>query len=81
MAAIESVDEGYSMFNNYSQARIKYLGPAFFTELLYFPAGRLTPSDIRHPLILNKRVAAALGWRKTYEWRSVEYSQYLDLVE
>lgn len=52
MAAIESVDEGYSMFNNYSQARIKYLGPAFFTELLYFhcwtsyPIGHPSPS---HP--------------------------------
>lgn len=81
VASLGSADEGYFTFNNYSQARIKYLGPAFFTKLLYFAAGRPTPVDTRHPLILDRRVAAALGWTKTSGWRTSEYSRYLDLVE
>lgn len=81
VASTGSADEGYFTFNNYSQARIKYLGPAFFTKLLYFAAGRPTPADTRHPLILDRRVAVALGWTKTSGWRTSEYSQYLDLVE
>lgn len=73
--------DGYFRFNNYSQARIKYLGPAFFTKLLYFAAGRPAPADTRHPLILDRRVAVALGWTKTSGWSTAEYSDYLDLVE
>lgn len=81
VAATGSADERYFAFNNHSQAKVKYLGPALFTKLLYFAAGRPTPSDIRHPLILNARVAVALGWTKTSGWRTVEYSGYLDLVK
>lgn len=81
VASTGSADEGYFTFNNYSQARIKYLGPAFFTKLLYFAAGRPTPADTRHPLILDRRVAVALGWTKTSGWSTAEYSDYLDLVE
>ncbi|AZA12266.1 8-oxoguanine DNA glycosylase OGG fold protein [Corynebacterium gerontici] len=33
------------------------------------------------PLILDKRVAQAIGWRKTADWSTGEYSAYLDLVE
>lgn len=80
-ATAGSADDGYFTFNNYSQARIKYLGPAFFTKLLYFAAGRPTPADTRHPLILDTRVAVALGWTKTFGWRTSDYSHYLDLVE
>lgn len=81
VASTESAVDGYFTFKNYSQARIKYLGPAFFTKLLYFAAGRPTPADTRHPLILDRRVAVALGWTKTSGWRTSEYSHYLDLVE
>lgn len=73
--------EGYAMFGHSGPAKIKGLGPAFFTKLLYFAAGRPTPADTRHPLILDRRVAVALGWTKTSGWRTSEYSQYLDLVE
>lgn len=73
--------EGYAMFGHSGPAKIKGLGPAFFTKLLYFAAGRPTPADTRHPLILDRRVAHALGWAKRAGWRTAEYSQYLDLVE
>lgn len=81
VASTGSAVDGYFAFNNYSQARVKYLGPAFFTKLLYFATGRPTPADTRHPLILDRRVAVALGWTKTSDWRTSEYSRYLDLVE
>lgn len=76
-----SADEGYAMFHHSGSAKIKGLGPACFTNLLYFAAGRPGPADVRHPLILDKRVAHALGWAKRAGWRTAEYSQYLDLVE
>lgn len=80
-ASERSAEEGYTMFDHSGSAKIKYLGPAFFTKLLYFAAGRPAPADTRHPLILDRRVAVALGWTKTSGWRTSEYSQYLDLVE
>ncbi|MCT1806254.1 8-oxoguanine DNA glycosylase OGG fold protein [Corynebacterium sanguinis] len=81
VAATGSGEEGYFIFDHSGSAKVKGLGPAFFTKLLYFAAGRPAPADTRHPLILDRRVAAALGWTKTSGWRTSEYSQYLDLVE
>ncbi|WP_087062838.1 8-oxoguanine DNA glycosylase OGG fold protein [Corynebacterium glutamicum] len=81
VAAAGSAEEGYFTFNHSGPAKIRGLGPAFFTKLLYFAAGRPGPADVRHPLILDKRVAHALGWAKRAGWRTAEYSQYLDLVE
>lgn len=81
VAATRTADEGYSMFSETGPARIKYLGPAFFTKLLYFAAGLPSPADTRHPLILDTRVAVALGWKKLAGWSAAEYSGYLDLVE
>ncbi len=73
--------DGYAMFSYSGPSQIKYLGPAFFTKLLYFAAGRPTPVDTRHPLIFDRRVAMALGWKKIDGWSTAEYSDYLDLVE
>ena len=79
-AAVGSADDVYAVFDHSGPAKLKGLGPAFFTKLLYFAAGRPTSSDTRHPLILDKRVAVALGWEKTFGWQTSEYSHYLDLV-
>lgn len=81
VAAASSADVGYAVFNHSGRAKIKGLGPAYFTKLLYFAAGRPTSSDTRHPLILDRRVALALGWKKPDSWGNTEYSRYLDLVE
>jgi hypothetical protein len=56
--------------------KLKYLGPAFFTKILYF-AGYDTPRDLR-PLILDKFVAIGLqaGWPWA-GWSSAQYSEYL----
>ena len=80
-ASTGSAVEGYAMFDRSGPAKINWLGPAFFTKLLYFAAGRPTAADTRHPLILDRRVAAALRWSRDNGWSPAEYSGYLDLVE
>lgn len=81
LAKTETADEGYRAFNNYNRNRIKFLGPAFFTKLLYFAAGSPKETDTRHPLILDMKVARSLGWKKTSGWSTDEYTHYLDVVE
>lgn len=60
--------------------RIKYLGPAFFTKWLYFSAYRDWDSMSLAPLILDARVANALGWRP-YGWSAHDYATYLERAE
>lgn len=74
-------DKAYSAFNDGSQHRVPYLGPAFFTKLMYFLAGQPSTDNTRHPLILDSLVARALGWSKTSGWKTEEYSLYLDVIE
>lgn len=57
--------------------KLKFLGPAFFTKLLYF-AGYDNPTGDLRPLILDRFVARGLqaGW-PTAGWSSTQYSEYL----
>ena len=73
--------EGYALFYRSGPAKITGLGPSFFTKLLYFAAGQPSPSDTRHPLILDRRVAQSLGWKTTTGWTPADYTSYLDVVE
>lgn len=62
------------------QHRIKYLGPAFFTKWLYFSGYEEWSADGPAPLILDARVATALGWW-SYGWSATDYSVYLHRAE
>lgn len=59
---------------------IKFLGPAYFTKLMYFTASRSHSHDGIRPLILDSRVAGALGWN-TDGWQPRQYGLYLELAE
>lgn len=72
----EGAVEGYSAFNNTNKSRVKHLGPAFFTKLMYFSQGAPV-GDSDHALILDKRVAQALGMDKTAGWSTATYEQFL----
>ncbi len=61
--------------------RVKFLGPAFFGKLMHFMAPPPEVGDVRPPIILDSRVAQALGWRKTASWTPAEYLAYLDAAE
>lgn len=61
--------------------RVRFLGPAFFSKLMHFMAPPPKVGDVRPPLILDSRVAQALGWRKTASWTPTEYRAYLDAAE
>ncbi|WP_162620268.1 hypothetical protein [Corynebacterium provencense] len=79
--------EIYRQFCRGGSWRIKYLGPAFFTKLMYFAAGAPVPpkaecsSTLKHPLILDSRVARALGWSRRWGWSPEQYGDYLEAVE
>lgn len=62
------------------ERRIKYLGPAFFTNWLYFSAYEDWDSMTPAPLILDARVANALGWWP-YGWSAQDYETYLERAE
>ncbi|WP_234538374.1 hypothetical protein [Streptomyces shenzhenensis] len=73
----------YYAFNN--DQRIKYLGPAFFTKVLYFAAHEPGAAAWR-PLILDRFVALALRaedtgekWR-TSGWTTPCYGRYLSFA-
>lgn len=68
----------YKAFNNHSHAKVKGLGPAFFTKLMHFAAPAPGTSN-RPPLILDARVARSLGI-KTSGWSTREYVEYLELL-
>lgn len=72
---------GYQAFRNVNDAYLKGLGPAFFTKLLYFAAGQPTVGQDGHPLILDQKVAKAIGWPAKTWWSVEEYMDYLDLVD
>lgn len=62
--------------------RIKYFGPSFFTKWLYFSAYESWESDRSPaPLILDRRVALALGWRRLSGWSAGQYVDYLETAE
>ncbi|MFJ9039086.1 hypothetical protein ACIRF8_21130 [Streptomyces sp. NPDC102406] len=75
--------EAYYAFNN--DHRIKFLGPAFFTKLLYF-AGHVQPTGQWRPLILDSIVAKTIRainpdekWRGS-GWTTPDYARYLTIV-
>lgn len=75
--------EAYYAFNN--DHRIKFLGPAFFTKVLYF-AGHEQPAGQWRPLILDSVVARAIRstnhdeeWHRS-GWTTPDYTRYLTFV-
>lgn len=72
---------GYEQFYFKANSRIKFLGPAFFTKLLYFYGHEGTSGRDRAPVILDQRVARAIGWPARSWWTPDEYSDYIDLVD
>ncbi|BCT74168.1 hypothetical protein SCMU_00100 [Sinomonas cyclohexanicum] len=72
--------EAYRRLNTTGEDRIKHFGAAFFTKWLYFSSYN-TRSDQQGPapLILDSRVAKALGWG-THGWNSKDYGRYLELA-
>ncbi|MGV9871513.1 8-oxoguanine DNA glycosylase OGG fold protein [Streptomyces cellulosae] len=79
----EGAVAAYYAFNN--EHRISFLGPAFFTKVLYF-AGSEKRTGALQPLILDRFVALALrasgtdGKWHTSGWRTPCYERYLSLV-
>lgn len=72
--------EAYRRLNTTGEDRIKHLGPAFFTKWLYFSAYDSSGHrDGPRPLILDSRVANALGWERQ-GWTSSDYGRYLDIA-
>ena len=72
---------GYEAFHFKAQSRLKYLGPAFFTKLLYFYSHDRAISSTNLPLILDQRVAHSVGIRSTSWWTPDEYADYIDLID
>lgn len=81
-AVVRSGDavDTYAALSRGGQHRIKHLGPAFFTKWLYFSAYDDWSSGGPAPLILDARVATALGWW-SYGWSATDYSVYLHRAE
>lgn len=71
--------DAYRRLNSADGDRIKGFGPAFFTKWLYFAAYDSTHRpEGSVPLILDARVANALGWPTVAgRWPSSAYSEYL----
>lgn len=74
-----SPKDAYTGFYSRNQYRIKGLGPAFYTKLLYFAAGTEVSRQQRH-LILDQKVAKSIGWPRKIWWSPDEYRDYLDLI-
>lgn len=74
-----SSKDAYADFYSHNQCRIKGLGPAFYTKLLYFAAGTEAGRQQRH-LILDQKVAKSIGWPRRIWWSPDEYRDYLDLI-
>lgn len=72
-------EDAYQAFWASNQYRLKGLGPAFFTKLLYFAAGPIDSQKMRH-LILDKKVATSIGWPDKAWWTPSEYREYLELI-
>lgn len=70
--------EAYRRLDKAGEDKIKHLGPGFFTKWMYFSAYDLgTSRTWPAPLILDSRVARALGWEES-GWTSTDYGRYLD---
>jgi hypothetical protein len=80
----EGAVPAYFAWNN--EYRIRHLGPAFFTKVLYF-AGYEAPASSFRPLILDSVVSRALKsvqwvgpeWPER-GWTTPQYEQYLSIV-
>lgn len=72
-------EDAYRSFWTSDQYRLKGLGPAFFTKLLYFAAGPTDSKKMRH-LILDAKVAGSIGWPEKAWWTPSEYGDYLELI-
>ncbi|MGX1886861.1 8-oxoguanine DNA glycosylase OGG fold protein [Streptomyces sp. NPDC055287] len=65
--------------------RVKHLGPAFFSKVLYFATAD-RPVGVRWPLIIDSNVALALDdltsdkWDAGMRWDSGVYTKYLELA-
>ncbi|MFF9351537.1 hypothetical protein [Streptomyces sp. NPDC014734] len=74
----------YRVLND-RHARVKHLGPAFFSKYLYFATAD-RPAGERRPLIIDSNVALALNelsdqeWRANERWDSTKYASYLELA-
>lgn len=83
LAQQDSASSAYAAFRH-GNARLKHLGPGFFSKILYF--GSWDDSPAEHPLILDQYVAKALndvadlGWQPTWNWTVGQYEHYLDLA-
>lgn len=71
----------YRMLSHRGDFKMKGFGPAFFTKWMYFNGYEQSASRDVRPLILDKRVATSLGWKKKTGWRPSEYREYLEDVE
>ena len=76
----ENVDAAYASLWRGGDNRIKYFGPAFFTKWLYFSTYEDWVSNELPPLILDARVANALGWWP-YGWSASDYATYPERAE
>lgn len=72
-------EDAYRAFWTRTQYRLKGLGPAFFTKLLYFASRPANDRNLRH-LILDKKVATSIGWPNRTWWTPSEYGDYLELI-
>lgn len=72
---------GYEAFHFKAHSRLKYLGPAFFTKLLYFYSHDRATRSTNLALILDQRVAHSVGFRSTAWWTPDEYADYIALVD
>ncbi|RKN29956.1 hypothetical protein D7044_20315 [Micromonospora musae] len=78
---IEDFRAAYRSFRDPELSRLPWLGPAFFTKLLYFAGYRRESKGIQ-PLILDRVVAGRLPVdagvrRRLGNWRSDEWIAYL----
>jgi hypothetical protein len=77
--------EAYRAMNEGGDLRLDYLGPGFFTKVLYFTGWDQVPG-LRQPLIMDQHVVralneqAGLGWDLDWNWTANQYGQYLDLA-
>ncbi len=73
--------QAYAAMNHGGCCNVKHLGPAFFTKWLYFCGYNTALLNAwTPPLILDARVARALGWSAS-GWSADDYQRYLETAE
>lgn len=70
--------EAYRTWKN--QIQLPYLGPSQFTKLMYFASRNPLYDCGELPLILDGRIARALGWSQVAGWSPQTYGTYLDTL-